>query len=136
MPNSGYNAYMKSAAWHRRRNRAIKRAGTRCEHVDSQGKRCWAQSHLHVHHLTYENFGKEKAKDLQVLCEDHHAVSELIKLLCSVCLAKLFETAQLAMSHWKLYKRKYPKDWVEALKAAQAAAKKCRKCHDKGRASS
>jgi hypothetical protein len=119
--NKGYDSYMNSARWRARRNRAVKRAGTRCEYVDSQGKRCWAHSRLHVHHLTYENFGKEKAKDLQVLCEDHHAAEELVK-------TGKFASIDLALTFWKIYKRKHPKDWVCALEAAKAAAK-----GDKGR---
>lgn len=125
MTNSGYDSYMKSAAWRRRRNRAVKRADTRCEHVDSQGKRCWAQSRLHVHHLTYENFGHEKAKDLQVLCEDHHAVEELMKLMRGMTPA--FPDQVAAMNFWKTYKRKHPKDWADALEAAKAAVR-----NDKG----
>jgi len=121
MANPGYDHYMASAAWRRRRNRAVKRASTRCEYVDDQGSRCWAQSHLHVHHLTYENFGKEKPKDLQVLCEDHHAVEELLKIIKGM--APAFTDPKVALEFWKLYKRKHPKDWASALEAAKAAAK-------------
>jgi hypothetical protein len=131
--NPGYYTYMKSAAWHRRRNRAIKRAGTRCEYVNSQKQRCWKQSHLHVHHKTYERFGREKARDLQVLCEDHHAVAELLKCVCYQCGKPFFADAAAALAFWKLYKRKYPKDWAAALDAAKAAAVKCGACNDKGR---
>ena len=126
MPNPGYLLYMRSAAWHRRRNRAIKRAETRCEYVDSQGKRCWIHSCLMVHHLTYVRFGHEKQADLQVLCSDHHAVAELMKLYKG--LVPTFSSDAEALKHWKIFSRKYPKDWAKALTEAAKAATK----NDKG----
>lgn len=120
--NPGYEAYMKSAAWRRRRNRAVKRAGDRCEYVDSQGKRCWAHARLHVHHLHYRNFGHERAVDLQVLCEEHHALEELLKLVCSQCGCRIFSDTGAAAYHWKVCRRKHPKDWADAMAAAKALA--------------
>jgi hypothetical protein len=126
MANPGYSRYMLSAAWRRRRARAIKRADSRCEFVDKDGKRCWAYSKLHCHHKNYQNFGHEKQADLQILCEDHHAVAELMKMMRGMLLA--FTDYASAMAFWKIYKRKYPKDWVAALEAAKAAIR-----NDKGR---
>ena len=123
---------MKSAAWRRRRNRAVKRAGNRCEHKDNQGKRCWAQTRLHVHHLHYRNFGHEKAGDLQVLCPDHHACAELLKRNCLYCGKPMFTTMAAAMMFWKNHRRRHPKDWVDALEAAKAGATRCHR-HDKRR---
>ena len=119
--NEGYNRYMLSKAWRRRRARAIKRADSRCEFVSKDGKRCWVHSRLMVHHKTYQNFGHEKQADLQVLCEDHHAVEELRKVYKG--LVPAFTSDEAAMAHWKIHKRKHPKSWTDALEAAKAALK-------------
>ena len=126
---------MNSARWRARRNRAVKRAGTRCEFTDKAGKRCWAQARLHVHHLTYINFGRERAKDLQVLCEDHHAVIEIRKFKCPHQLTPCVVDDVAAMAIWKRFRARHPKDWVAALKAAQAALScgVCAKNNDKTR---
>ena len=126
MPHSEFYArYMRSTAWHRRRAKALKRAEYRCEY-EEHNRRCWVHSKLQVHHKNYKNLGHEKQADLQVLCEDHHAVAELLKIIKG--LEPAFADAQTALEFWKRYKRKHPKDWAHALEAAKAAAK-----NDKGR---
>ena len=132
MASAGYNAYIKSARWRRKCNRKIKTVGGRCQYTDKQGKRCWEQSRLHVHHLTYIHFMHEKLSELEVLCGDHHAVRELMKYYCLTCNRPVFASDAKAIAFWREYKRKYPKDWLDAIVAAKAAATTCEKCHDKG----
>ena len=62
-----YERYLRSAKWKKKRSRAIRRAGNKCQ-------RCGASkwSKLEVHHLTYERLGKEADTDLMVLCQKCH----------------------------------------------------------------
>ncbi len=67
-----YHAYMKSPKWRNLRRDVIRMRGTRCEG-------CGVPSHekfLHCHHLTYERFGHESAKDLKVLCHSCHETED------------------------------------------------------------
>ena len=61
-----YQQVMHSDAWRRRRQRALKRAGYRCQ-------KCGDRRRLEVHHLTYARLGRERAADLIVLCHTCHA---------------------------------------------------------------
>lgn len=63
--SSFYQEYIHSDAWQRRRKRAIKRAGGKCQ-------RCGSEQRLEVHHLTYARLGKEPPADLMVLCHACH----------------------------------------------------------------
>lgn len=56
-----YLTYINSAAWRARRQRALRRAGHRCQ-VCGEGRR------LQVHHVRYDNLGNEPDEDLTVLC--------------------------------------------------------------------
>ena len=60
-----YLEYIHSAAWRERRNRVVRRVGC-CQ-------RCYRKHHLHVHHLSYANLGKEPGADLLVLCNVCHS---------------------------------------------------------------
>ena len=51
--------------WDEVRKKVLKRDGYKC-------KLCGDDEELHVHHITYENWGKEKKKDLTTLCKEHH----------------------------------------------------------------
>jgi hypothetical protein len=62
-----YRAVMASAGWRRRRARAVRRAGRRCQ-------RCGARGPLDVHHLTYRTLGRERPGDLLAVCERCHGV--------------------------------------------------------------
>lgn len=64
--SSLYSATMRSDAWRRRRQRAIKRAGYKCQ-------RCGRADRLECHHLTYDRLGHERPADLIVLCHECHA---------------------------------------------------------------
>lgn len=56
-----YLIYINSQAWHIRRQRALTRAGNRCQV-------CGESRRLQVHHVSYENLGREKDADLTVMC--------------------------------------------------------------------
>ena len=60
-----YREYLCSDWWHWKRERAIKRAGGRCELCGNTGR-------LEVHHTTYDNLGREKNHDLVALCHHCH----------------------------------------------------------------
>jgi hypothetical protein len=60
-----YQGVMQSVGWRRRRSRAIRRAGRRCQ-------ACGARGPLDVHHLTYARLGREAPGDLRVLCPACH----------------------------------------------------------------
>lgn len=61
-----YYAYIASAAWKRKRMQALEYYGNRC-HV------CGSTESLHVHHKRYACLGREKMKNLEVLCRGCHA---------------------------------------------------------------
>ena len=63
-----YDEYMNSLKWRKRRNRALKRAGFRCQRCGATAQ----DGRLEVHHLTYERLGHEADDDLLVLCHDCH----------------------------------------------------------------
>jgi len=56
-----YLTYIRSDAWQTRRQRALRRAGFRCQ-VCGEGRR------LQVHHVRYDHLGNEPDEDLTVLC--------------------------------------------------------------------
>ena len=60
-----YLSYIKSPAWFARRQRALQRAGNRCQVC---GRSYW----LHVHHVSYDHLGHERDIDLTVLCSECH----------------------------------------------------------------
>lgn len=60
-----YRAHLASEAWSAMRRRVLDRDGHRCQD-------CGATRRLHVHHLTYRNFGHEPHYELLTVCEDCH----------------------------------------------------------------
>jgi hypothetical protein len=62
-----YRLYLQSWGWRRRRNRAVRRAGFRCED-------CGRRVALQVHHLTYLHRGRERRRELVALCRHCHNV--------------------------------------------------------------
>lgn len=62
---SAYADYLKTEHWQTTRDKALKRAGHKCQ-------LCSATSNLHVHHNTYERLGGELPTDLVVLCNECH----------------------------------------------------------------
>lgn len=65
--SSQYLKYIRSGAWQIRRQRALQRAGHRCQV-------CGNTRRLQVHHNSYKNLGQEKDIDLSVLCWECHAL--------------------------------------------------------------
>lgn len=63
-----YDAYLRSAAWRRRADRAKRRAGWRCQLCNTPA---W-ESVLDAHHRTYDRLGLELPDDLIVLCRRCH----------------------------------------------------------------
>ncbi len=61
-----YFTYMTSAAWKRKRQFALDYHGIKCSV-------CGTSENLQVHHKHYRRLGREKMKDLKVLCEGCHA---------------------------------------------------------------
>lgn len=60
-----YAAYLRSAHWRAKRNEALEYHGAACD-------QCGTEDDLQVHHKTYARLGREKMKDLQILCADCH----------------------------------------------------------------
>jgi 5-methylcytosine-specific restriction endonuclease McrA len=61
-----YHEYLLTDEWQETRQRALVRAGFRCQ-------TCYARDRLNVHHRTYARLGEESEGDLTVLCEPCHA---------------------------------------------------------------
>lgn len=60
-----YYEYLKSRRWKIKRNRALKRAGYKCQV-------CACTKNLQVHHNTYKHIFHEHKTDLVVLCRKCH----------------------------------------------------------------
>uniref|UniRef100_A0A6M3L6M0 Putative homing endonuclease n=1 Tax=viral metagenome TaxID=1070528 RepID=A0A6M3L6M0_9ZZZZ len=60
-----YDGYINSKEWKAKRRAAFLHYGKACQI-------CGSTQELSVHHLTYERLGREKMKDLQVLCNSCH----------------------------------------------------------------
>lgn len=60
-----YCRYLHSKWWKKRKEQALKAANYTCQI-------CGSQVDLQVHHLNYENLGREKDNDLLVACEVCH----------------------------------------------------------------
>jgi len=91
-----YDAYLQTGWWKQRRLQRIITAGHRCE-FENVGKRCTTVNNVQVHHLNYQRLYKELDEDLEVLCNLHHAVREIMKLRC-YCGGRLFETVAEAVT--------------------------------------
>ena len=70
-----HSKYLRSGKWKKKRIEALDYHGAACAS-------CGANDNLHVHHVSYENWGNEKMTDLIPLCEYHHGlVHKLIEEL-------------------------------------------------------
>jgi hypothetical protein len=72
---SEYREYMRSPAWRACRQRALGRAGGKCERCASP------RSDLDVHHLRYDSLGHEPDADVVVLCWACHAKADRERLV-------------------------------------------------------
>ena len=68
-----YDKYMGSFAWLRKKEIALKNACGKCQRCGEKGNK---ENKLSVHHLTYKRFTREKAEDLEVLCNICHIVAD------------------------------------------------------------
>ena len=62
-----YQEYIRSAEWKRRAKQAIEHYGGKCAI-------CGSKDRLEVHHKTYQRLGRERMKDLEVLCSGCHGI--------------------------------------------------------------
>lgn len=62
-----YHEYIVSPEWKKIRISALKESGFQCSI-------CKSPDNLHVHHKHYRTLGRETLEDLQVLCQDCHAI--------------------------------------------------------------
>lgn len=60
-----YDRYIRSTEWKNKRKAFIKLKNGKCE-------RCGCSRNLQVHHIHYRTFGKERVKDVEVLCFGCH----------------------------------------------------------------
>ena len=61
-----YAMYLTSKHWRALRYKVLKRDNYKCVLCNKKDK------HMHVDHLSYKGFGKEKMEDLQTLCKECH----------------------------------------------------------------
>lgn len=64
-PRIEYDKYIKSNQWAGKRKEVIRNRGGKCEV-------CGGAENLQVHHKTYARLGREKMKDLRLLCGGCH----------------------------------------------------------------
>lgn len=62
---STYNDYMLSPKWQRQRANRMAIDNNEC-------KLCFSKTQLHVHHITYDNFGNEPMNELITVCKPCH----------------------------------------------------------------
>lgn len=60
-----YTDHINSESWRRFRANIFRKRGFKCE-------LCSSKKNLHLHHLTYENFGNEDELDVMILCKSCH----------------------------------------------------------------
>lgn len=67
----GYSEYIRSPDWKKKREKAFKLLGKKCN-------RCNSKEFLEVHHVNYKNLYKETKYDVEILCYKchHHADRE------------------------------------------------------------
>jgi len=73
---TSYELHLKSTYWVWLKRRALHRSGNRCERC---GWDILGPYQSHLHHRTYERFGREELEDVELLCvschEDEHGRS-------------------------------------------------------------
>lgn len=69
-PSMGYNEYIKSEEWKKKRIYALKAAKYKCQ-------RCGKAGRLEVHHIDYDSsLYHERLKDVEVLCLRCHPIAD------------------------------------------------------------
>lgn len=74
----GYSEYLSTEHWNRFRTSVIKNR-KKCECCGSE------KEIMNVHHISYNSLGKEKPKDVALLCEDCHKYIHKIKSGLAIC---------------------------------------------------
>jgi len=125
MPLSdGYFAYINSDAWYRKRERWIELADYECEWCSEFKKP------LHIHHLSYENFGRENEDDVIVLCRACHLHADEIRKLLKGWTDEPFIRKLLSKRGYpfnmKRTTRKHVIKFKKRIKETQKALKKYR----------
>lgn len=108
-----YAEYLKSDKWIQRRD-LIREQRKFCEI-------CRSDKDLHVHHITYENLGKEKDDDLVLVCKDcHYAIHKgSYIVVCGLKGSTFYKNNRLfltSFNHTKINRFYFPKDKSVILK--------------------
>lgn len=74
-----YEVYLRSAAWHRKRDEVLTRATDRCEECGNGRSGLFARTGLQVHHWSYAMLGDEPLEHLEALCTDCHRHADLAR---------------------------------------------------------
>lgn len=61
-----HSAHIRSEKWKAIRERLFKKRGRKCE-------QCGSPDQIEVHHKHYNNLGRERLRDLEILCRPCHA---------------------------------------------------------------
>ena len=61
-----HSAHLRSEKWARIKARLFQKRGRKCE-------RCGSDQNIHVHHKHYNNLGRERLRNLEILCRNCHA---------------------------------------------------------------
>jgi hypothetical protein len=74
----GYSTYVSehAPAWERVRAARMEFAGHRCEWRNLIAGRCRVVAPLQCHHRHYRTFGRERLKDVIILCHEHHEIAD------------------------------------------------------------
>ncbi len=67
-----YHEYMHSKQWRKKRRKAIRHHGPKCNRCGVNRKTTGQRVKLEVHHKHYRRFGNEHLDDLEILCETCH----------------------------------------------------------------
>jgi len=70
----GYEKYIRSSDWRKKRERALKLFGRKC-------KKCGCEKNLEVHHLNYDNLYYESTCDVEILCTSCHKPADFDRKL-------------------------------------------------------
>lgn len=67
-----YRTYIRSPEWRKKRERAFKILGRKCQ-------KCGKTKNLRVHHKHYETLYHESAEDVEIVCTDCHPMQDEIR---------------------------------------------------------
>ena len=68
-PHMGYEKYIRSLEWKKKREKDFKMLGRKCSI-------CGRESSLEVHHESYENLYEERVNDVAILCKVCHPTED------------------------------------------------------------